>query len=481
MPDVAHMKSVKELWQRSQWIANTLAILFVLAAGITAMGFESLQTRWQVRELLPRLAVGVFAANLSFELITRIIALGNALALGIYGKAASADDVATLLINLLTPGKLGAIYRNVFGLVVVILAAVLLATVIVRITAFAMLVVAAPLLLMCHAHPVTDPLARLWWRALCGCLGAQIAQALALAVAIKVLLNPENINSFGLPTIGGTLNMLILCCVLYLLLKIPAWILRLVLGTSPGRLIWTTVKYVVLVRKLPGVGSSGGFGGRGATGARRGGGGTGRRGGGSGRSGGPRGGGPGRPGSGSPGGRGLGGGTGQSPRPAPGRRAPGGSAAPAGTGGGTPPSPPPAGGPSAGAPPGGRRHPRSTPRPSTSSATQPPFNAEPTRAVPDTGAGGRTSPAATPARPPASLPRPARVPARRIGPADTAPGGSSTPPPVTPSRPTVRPAATGGPRPVRATPPPRVLRPARLDPPLPPPPPPRRHPRRRQP
>ena len=84
------------------------------------------------------------------------------------------------------------------GGVVAVLAIVLLATYVVRLALVILLVVAAPICLVCHALPQTEGLAKLWWRAFAGTLAIQVAQSLVLITALRVFL-----ASGGSPTSGS--------------------------------------------------------------------------------------------------------------------------------------------------------------------------------------------------------------------------------------------------------------------------------------
>ncbi|WP_035851180.1 hypothetical protein [Kitasatospora azatica] len=236
-PDPASSPRIRELWEAMRVIAVAGYGLFVLAAGITTMTHGSIQQRWGVQDLLPRLVLGIAASNLSLTICTTLLELTNAIAAAIFGDGVSADDVAGTLIGLLLAQLTGdaPLYILVIQLVALTLGAVLLITVLVRTAAIILLTVASPLMLACHAHPLSDGVARLWWRAYLGCLGTEIAQAIAFLVCVKALLDP---NNYGLVTLGATtqlINLMLLCCTLYLLIKIPSWIRRIV--TAPARTI----------------------------------------------------------------------------------------------------------------------------------------------------------------------------------------------------------------------------------------------------
>ncbi|WP_344443865.1 hypothetical protein [Kitasatospora nipponensis] len=211
--------------------------LFVLAAGLTAMTHGSVQQRWSAADLLPRLLLGCAASNLSLTICSTTLTLANAVAVAIFGDGVSADDVAGTLIGLFLAELTGtaAPYVLVLQLVALTLGATLLVTALVRTSAVVLLTVAAPLMLACHGHPASDGIARLWWRAYLGCLGTEIAQAIALLVCVKALLDPANYGLVPVASATTLINLMLICCTLYLLIKIPSWIRRIV--TTPARTI----------------------------------------------------------------------------------------------------------------------------------------------------------------------------------------------------------------------------------------------------
>jgi hypothetical protein len=229
-PDVTALPRVAGLWEAMRVLACSLYGLFVLAAGILAMGHGTVQQRFAVRDLVPRLALGMFAANLSLFFCEQAIALTNALSAAVFGDAITANDLAGTLVGLLTNMNpvTAPLYLMVFVGVVQVLGWMLVVTLLVRTAVVTVLVVAAPLLLACHASPATEGAARLSWRAFCGVMAAQAVQSVVFLVCVKVVLDPSNYSMLGMPGSVGLINLMLLCCTLYVLLKIPGVISRLV-------------------------------------------------------------------------------------------------------------------------------------------------------------------------------------------------------------------------------------------------------------
>ncbi|WP_161789930.1 hypothetical protein, partial [Streptacidiphilus neutrinimicus] len=232
-PDVTRIPRVAGLWEGLRVLACSLYGLAVLAAGILAMSHGTVQQRWGARDLIPRLVLGMLAANLSLTVCHQVIALVNAVSAAVFGDGITADDLAGTLTGMLLNGNptTGPLYLVVFALAVTVIAVAVVATVLVRIACVLVLVVAAPLLLACHGSPATEGAARLWWKAFFGIMGIQVLQSVVFLVTVKVLLDPGNYNFLGAPTAGALINLTVLGGCLYLLVKIPGWIRHLV--TNP--------------------------------------------------------------------------------------------------------------------------------------------------------------------------------------------------------------------------------------------------------
>jgi hypothetical protein len=144
------------------------------------------------------------AANLSFLLARQGIELANAASAALAGRQVDAANVtATIRTLALAPIGPGSLLTSLLVGVLVVLAVVLAGTCLVRVMLVVFLVVAAPVMPAAHALPETEGLARLWWRAMVACLGVQLAQALALVMAVRVFLEAD--RQEVLPLGGGFL------------------------------------------------------------------------------------------------------------------------------------------------------------------------------------------------------------------------------------------------------------------------------------
>src|SRR5207237_9521748 len=78
-PDFTGPGRVHDLWLVSWGIANAIFVLFIVGAGIIGMGYETFQTRYTVKDLLPRIVFGWVSANASLFLAHVAIGMANAL------------------------------------------------------------------------------------------------------------------------------------------------------------------------------------------------------------------------------------------------------------------------------------------------------------------------------------------------------------------------------------------------------------------
>ncbi|MFB7199003.1 hypothetical protein [Streptomyces sp. NPDC056240] len=277
-PDVTRQADIKRLWTGSLGIAAGIYVLFVTAGGITVMGYETVQTRYALKQIAPRLLIGMIAASMSLTVMGKAISLANALSYAVMGTDLS--DAGQGLVERVIPfamfGVAGLqLYLLMLTVIMVVLIVAVLIGYIVRVAVIALLAISAPLALSCHAHPVTDPLARMWWRGLAGCLAIQVAQSMTFIAALKLFFAPgSTLLGFPRPSqLGSTLAGLALFWILF---KIPGWCLRSVLRSTPVslnapaplRMLQSVAMWRLLNRAAPGLGAlrlagaGGGGGGR---------------------------------------------------------------------------------------------------------------------------------------------------------------------------------------------------------------------------
>jgi len=295
-PDPSSLPRVGALWENSREIAVAAYALLILIAGILVMAYETVQTRHSIKEIAPRIVVGFITANMSLLLAGKAVAFANALSTGVLSGGvdpkSAASTLTSLVMNAVTNGGIFLIFIGI-GLACILLA--LLVCYVIRVALTVILIAGAPLALMCHALPQTEGIARWWWRAFAGVLAIQLAQSLTLIAAMNVFLTKGGFTFFG-PTGGGLVDLIVTIALLYILFKIPFWILHSIQVGNGRSLLGGAIKGVIAYKTLGLIGlrGAGAAGRRGLPGA---GGrpGSGGPGGGSPSGGGPAGGGPRRP------------------------------------------------------------------------------------------------------------------------------------------------------------------------------------------
>jgi hypothetical protein len=250
-PDVTAAPQVAAVATRSLAIVDAGFGLVLIAAGVLVMTRETLQVRYGVADLGPRLVVAFIAANFSQPICRQAIELANALTQAVTGEPIASTATFAQLLRTVTdalahPGNV--LLLVIIGLLIGALTAMLLITWLVRLVVLVVLAGIAPLALACHALPHTDGAARLWWRALLGCLGTVLLQALALHTTVSVFLDPR--ANLGLPADrSGMFNLFIVACLLWVTVRIPALMRRYVTHAG-GRNTGGYLLRVVLVHQL---------------------------------------------------------------------------------------------------------------------------------------------------------------------------------------------------------------------------------------
>lgn len=240
---------VRDLWGTSAVVANTAMGLLALVGAAIAMTHETLQTRYGLKEVAPRLVVAVIAANASLGLSGQAITVANALSRAFLGTEVEAQE-ASLGMKALVMGAIsgGGIFLVLIGGVAAALALALLVVYVVRVALVILLVAAGPLALSAHALPHTDGLARLWWRALAGLLAIQVGQALVFVAALRVFFAADGRSTLGLSAGGTLVDLLIVLTLLWVLLRIPVWVGRAVFSSGRVNATVRAVKTVVVYR-----------------------------------------------------------------------------------------------------------------------------------------------------------------------------------------------------------------------------------------
>ncbi|ONI71120.1 hypothetical protein ALI144C_52295 [Actinosynnema sp. ALI-1.44] len=257
MPD--KLPRIGELWDNSWQILLVCYGLLILIGGILVMGYQTLQTRHSVKEIAPRIVVGFLAGALSLWAATKAIAIANGLAQAVMGGGLDASSAGETLRNLILGSLNGGIFIIFIGIFLAGMLIVLLVTYIVRVAITVVLLAGAPLALMFHALPHTEGIARWWWKAFGGCLAIQVGQSLTLITAMKVFLAPGGFTLFG-PTVSGLVNLLVALALMYILFKIPFWVLSSVKGTGGRSILGSIVRGFIAYKTFGLLGGRGGGG-----------------------------------------------------------------------------------------------------------------------------------------------------------------------------------------------------------------------------
>jgi hypothetical protein len=254
-PPVTESTEVRDLWSVSRRLVGIVLVLFVVIGGAIVMGHETLQTRYAAKDIAPRVMVGVVAANASLAIAGQAIAVANGLARAFLGDGLTPAEATTRMKTLVeTPLQNGGMFLILLGLVAAGLTLVLLVVYVARVALVVLLVAAAPLALAGHVLPQTDGAARLWWRAFAACLAVQVAQALVLVAALRVFFGTGDSAVLGLTSTGGLVNVVVVICLLWVMIRIPSWASRAVFSTRTSPLARAATQFVI-ARVRPGGGS----------------------------------------------------------------------------------------------------------------------------------------------------------------------------------------------------------------------------------
>ncbi len=256
-PDVTVLPQVQAVSGTSLAIVNTSYVLAFLWMAILVMGRDTIQSRYGPGELIPRLVIGLIGANLAMPLCGQLIGLANALTSALTSQDITAPDSMRQMRTVVT-GSLadqsgndpGSFLLVLLGLVIAVLVGMLVVQWIIRLGVLVVAVGVAPIALALHGTPQTEPAAKLWWRTMLGTLGTVVIQAVALHTTLTVFLSPQaNLPALGLPGDPGVvMNLLIVLCLLWAILKVPSMMRRYVTKSSPSQA--GTILRVVLVQQL---------------------------------------------------------------------------------------------------------------------------------------------------------------------------------------------------------------------------------------
>ncbi|MFI7123795.1 hypothetical protein [Amycolatopsis sp. NPDC049868] len=263
-PTLDSLPGVTNLWNNSWLIVVACYSGLIMIGGIIVMSHESVQSRYSIKEIAPRLVISFIASMLSLFVIDKAIRLANALSTAVLSGGADppklGDNLTQSINGTYSAMASGGLFIILLNVVLVIAVIALLLVYVVRVIITLLLTVSAPLWVACHALPHTDGIARWGWRALAATLGIQVVQSLTLIVAVNTFLNGSTklFSSVG----GGLMMLFAVLGLLYILIKIPSWFLSATkLGGGGRSFLGGLVKAVIAAKTFGAIaGRSGGFG-----------------------------------------------------------------------------------------------------------------------------------------------------------------------------------------------------------------------------
>ncbi|MFC4003038.1 hypothetical protein ACFS2C_21965 [Prauserella oleivorans] len=261
-PTLDQLPGVGALWNNSWQIILASYILFVLVGGIVVMTHETLQTRYSIKEIAPRLVVAFVASALSLFAADKMIRLANALSRAVLGDDINPPSLGENLREAVGSALTGGLFLLILAIVLVVIGLGLLLVYAVRVVITLLLLIAAPLFLACHALPHTDGIARWWWRAFSLTLTIQIAQSLVLITATRTFLSGGiQSGKTELFSTSSALGMIIAALALfYILFKIPFWALRAAQFGNGRSLLGGLAKTYLFAKTLGFLGGKSGLG-----------------------------------------------------------------------------------------------------------------------------------------------------------------------------------------------------------------------------
>lgn len=267
-PTLDQLPGIGELWNNSWQIVLACYSLLILLGGILVMSHESVQSRYSIKEIGPRIPLGFFASALSLFVTDKAIRLANALSQAVLGQDLHPPSVGATLGAALQGAASGGIFVVLLRLILIVLSLALVLVYVIRVMITMLLILSAPLFLMGHCLPQTDPLAKWWWKALGAVLAIQLAQALVLITMVRTMLSGA-VHLFG-ATLSGLGMLLIAIAMGYILFKVPFWLLKTTKVSSGRSLLGGMVKTIIAAKTFGALSTAtAGFGGTLATRARR--------------------------------------------------------------------------------------------------------------------------------------------------------------------------------------------------------------------
>jgi hypothetical protein len=224
-PDVTVLPQVTTIAGKATLVVNACYILAVLAAGIASMAGGSVEMRYGIKDLVPRLVVGAVLSNVAVPLCRVLIEIANSLTVSMVGTAAPTTEAANMArtrVLAAISDRNNAVLALIIGLLIVWLMFTLITGWIVRVGVLVILAGLAPVAMACYGTPWTQAAAQLWWRSLLGCLGTATLQAVAFSTGIQLITDPDaNLPELLLLPGSDSVNLFLIVVLLWITIKIP--------------------------------------------------------------------------------------------------------------------------------------------------------------------------------------------------------------------------------------------------------------------
>jgi Conjugal transfer protein TrbL len=222
---------VLDFWRTVVAIADSALAIIVCWAGYNSIVGPAAGVRYhEARQVLPRLTLAALAVNLSLLVTQTMIDLNNALSAIV---TTPFDNLANLLtLNIRSgPNAAASLALILLFLAFGVVGLFLVIQMMVRLAMLDVLIVTAPLGLVCWVLPQTHAWAQLWTRAFVSTVFVQFLQVLALGLGGGLLVFFPSDNPFG-----AVMDLIIGIATLYLTLKIPSFLRSLGGPSAPNPL-----------------------------------------------------------------------------------------------------------------------------------------------------------------------------------------------------------------------------------------------------
>lgn len=258
-PDVTVFPQAQGLAQRSALVVNACFGLAVVVAGAIGMTHGSVQLRYEIKDLVPRLVFAFVASNFGVQLCQAVIATVNAVTQAMVGELATGpkviDYVEQELVGVVVnPGM--RLLAVIIAVVIVVLLFQLLFSWVARVVTLLVLAGVAPVALACYALPQTQPVAQLWWRILIAALATPLLQGITFSAGVDLLVNPShNLPDLLASPTNGVINLFFVAALLTLTVRIPRLLARYAATRAAPSAVGLVVRAVVVhtvARRVPG-------------------------------------------------------------------------------------------------------------------------------------------------------------------------------------------------------------------------------------